>query len=116
MLLRAYAVLALITLGLLPLTGCIHDQAFSKAETALKDKDWDVAVAEYSHALAEHPQDAEIKLKLNMAKTFAARLHYEKAKKLQQKKDLQGAVTELLLATQLDPENTEADDVLMQVQ
>ena len=49
-------------------------QAFQNAELALKNKNWDIAVSEYSKALADNPDNAELKMKLNMAKMFASRL------------------------------------------
>jgi general secretion pathway protein D len=109
--------LALFCLVLtLLLSGCVHQSSFSKAEDALKNKDWDVAVAEYSAALKKEPNNPEIKLKLNMAKIFASRMHYEQAKKLMEKKNLQEAVIQLELATNLDPENKGAADLLLKVQ
>jgi general secretion pathway protein D len=105
-----YVVLALCV------SGCVHSSSFSKAEEALKNKDWDVAVAEYSAALKKEPNNPEIKLKLNMAKIFASRTHYEQAKRLLEKKNLQDAVIHLELATNLDPENKSAAELLLKVQ
>jgi general secretion pathway protein D len=85
--------------------GCARNLAFQRAENALKNKNWDVAVAEYSRALAENPNDPEIKLKFNMAKIFASRWHYEEAKRQLQAGKVQESLMEFELAAELDPEN-----------
>ena len=97
-------------------TGCVHNSHFSKAEEALKNKNWDVAVAEYAAALARDPNDPELKLKLNMAKIFASRQHYEEAKRLLEKNNLEQAVIQLEMANSLDPENKGAAQELARVQ
>lgn len=89
-------------------SGCVRTRPFLKAEEALKNKNWDVAVAEYSRALAQNPNDPEIKLKFNMAKIFAGRWHYEEGKRLLEEGKIQEAVMELELASDLDPENKAA--------
>ena len=73
-----------------------------------QNKNWDVAVAEYSRALVSDPNNPEIKLKLSMAKVFASRLHYEEAKRRLEEGKLQEAVMELALAIDLDPDNRTA--------
>jgi general secretion pathway protein D len=85
-----------------------RNQSFRDAEVALKNKNWDVAVAEYSRALVADPNNPEIKMKLNMSKVFASRWHYEEAKRRLEEDKLQEAVMELALATDLDPENKTA--------
>lgn len=89
--------------------GCTaRSRSFRNAEQALKNKNWDVAVAEYSRALTSDPNNAEIKLKLSMVKVFASRWHYEEAQRRLKEDKLQEAVMELALATDLDPENRTA--------
>jgi general secretion pathway protein D len=97
------------------LSSCASHQAFRDAEEALKNKNWDVAVAEYSRALSQNPNSPEIKMKLNMAKIFAARTHYEQAKRLLEAKDMEKAVIELEVASDLDPENKAVQDELDRV-
>lgn len=112
---RALASL-LILLSLL-FTGCVHqNDAFNLGEEALKNKNWDVAVAEYQRALAANPNDPEIHLKFNMAKVFAARQHYETATRMLNNKKIEDAVAELTVATNLDPDNSSAADLLAKVQ
>ena len=60
----------------------------------------------------ESPNDPEIQLKLNMAKIFSSRQHYEEAKRKLDSEQLQDAVVELEIAVNLDPDNREAVDAL----
>lgn len=101
---------------LLALSGCVHNSPFQMGEEALKNKNWDVAVSEYSKALVEHPNDPEITLKFNMAKVFSSRVHYENAKRLLDKNKVQEGVAELEVATGLDPDNKAASELLAKVQ
>jgi general secretion pathway protein D len=102
------SVLTALVISLLLLPSCTTNKTFKNAEVALKNKNWDVAVAEYSRALAADPNNPEIKLKLNMAKVFASRWHYEEAKRRQEEGKLQEAIMELSLAIDLDPDNKTA--------
>lgn len=99
-------------LALFLFAGCTGHHAFQDAEQALKNKNWDVAVAEYSRALMENPNDPEIQLKLNMAKIFSSRQHYEEATRKLANQQIQDAVVELEIAVNLDPDNSEAVDAL----
>jgi general secretion pathway protein D len=97
------------------IAACAGNQAFRNAERALKNKDWDIAVSEYEQALKKDPHNAELKMKFNMAKVFASRLHYELAKRQITNGNLEKAATELELAIALDPENKPALDELAKV-
>ncbi len=99
----------LVTALLLVLAlGCAGNQALRRAEKALKNKNWDVAVSEYEQALKNDPHNGELKLKFNMSRVFASRQHYEEAKKYIETTNLEKAATELELAVRLDPENRPA--------
>jgi general secretion pathway protein D len=101
--------IAAIFVAGLSIAGCsTKGRAFRNGEQALKNKNWDVAVAEYSRALAEDPNNPEVKLKFNMSKIFASRWHYEEAKRMLDQKKLQEALMELAVAVDLDPENKPA--------
>ena len=106
----------LIFLLLFAISGCAANQAFRNGEKALKNKQWDVAVSQYEQALKKDPDNAEIKLKFNMAKVFASRTHYEQAKRQIESKNLEKATIELELAVSLDPENKPAAEKLEEVQ
>jgi len=102
----------LLLLALSTLWACAGNRAFENAEEALKNKNWDVAVYEYQQAQNQDPNNPEIKLKLNMAKIFASRWHYEEAKRFVEKDNLEKATEQLTLATDLDPENKGAQEEL----
>ncbi|HSP05975.1 MAG TPA: FecR domain-containing protein, partial [Acidobacteriota bacterium] len=102
----------LVLLGLCLAVSCASNTAFRNAETALANKNWDVAVAEYSRAIAQDPNNGEIKLKLGMAKVFAARAHYAEAKRMEDAGKLQEAAMELEVAVDLDPDNKTAGEEL----
>ncbi|HET6266960.1 MAG TPA: secretin N-terminal domain-containing protein, partial [Acidobacteriota bacterium] len=106
----------LVFLCALCLSGCVHNhEAINNGDAALNKQQWDVAVAEYSRALALDPGNAELKLKFDMAKTHASREHYDKAKRFLAAHNMQETVAELEIATQLDPGNTAAIDLLNSV-
>ena len=94
---------------------CASNQAFRRAERALKNKDWDIAVSEYEQALKQDPHNAELKMKFNMAKVFASRQHYEIAKRHLGTGNLEKAAAELEIAIKLDPDNQPAVAELDQV-
>jgi len=98
--------------AMLTICACAGNRAFQNAEEALKNKNWDVAVYEYQQAQNKDPNNPEIKLKLNMAKIFASRWHYEEAKRFLEKDNLEKAAEQLEVATELDPENRGAQEEL----
>ena len=79
---RTFRGILVFALLILTAGSCSRNRSFSTAEQALKNKNWDLAVHEYEQALQQDPNNVEIKLKFNMAKVFASRLHYEEAKRL----------------------------------
>ena len=107
----AVATLALTT----TLFSCTSYNAFSKARTAEKEKNWDVAVAEYERAVEVAPDNSHYKVGLERAKREASRVHFEKGKTLMAAaREAQGidqlrlaqlASTELQLTVKLDPSN-----------
>lgn len=110
---RCGAWILLFVLVLIPSFSCSsRKNAFRNAEAALENKNWDVAVAEYSRALAQDPENVEIKMKLNMARVFASRLHYEEARRHLDKNEVEDAAIQLELAVDLDPDNKAAVDQL----
>ena len=97
------------------LFSCSNKQHFDLAEKALQNKNWDVAVYEYSQALLKSPDNPEIKVKLRMVQVLASRSHYDEAKSLLEQNKLPEAVGQLELSLQLDPENKSAADELTRV-
>jgi general secretion pathway protein D len=99
----------------LTLLSCTSYNAFQKAKTAEKTKDWDQAVIEYGKALDVDPSNSLYQIDLSRAKLEASRLHFQKGKSLRasalnargedQIRLTRLAATELELVIKLDPTN-----------
>ncbi len=99
----------------LPLLSCASYNAYEKARTAEKLKNWDDAVIEYQKALEVDPQNLRYRVSLQRAKLEASRVHFEKGKTLRtaamqsvgpdQLRLAQLASAELELTVKLDPSN-----------
>ena len=76
------------------LSGCAAQRAFRKGENAVHASDWDAAVTYFTVALQANPDNGEYKVNLKRAQEEAARMHAEKARELEQKDDLEAALTE----------------------
>ena len=66
----------------LPLFSCASYNAYEKAKTAEKLKNWDDAVIEYQKALEVDPDNLRYRVYLQRAKREASRVHFEKGKTL----------------------------------
>jgi general secretion pathway protein D len=94
---------------------CASYNAYQRAQTAEKMKNWDEAVVEYEKALDLNPESVRTKIELQRAKLEASRVHFEKGKTLRAAADAatgdeqvrlaQLAATELQLTVKLDPTN-----------
>jgi general secretion pathway protein D len=99
----------------LTLLSCTSYNAFQKAKTAEKTKDWDQAVIEYEKALDVDPSNSLYQIDLSRAKLEASRVHFQKGKSLRasalnargedQIRLTRLAATELELVIKLDPTN-----------
>ncbi len=90
------------------LTGCAAGRAFRRGQEAVRVGDWDQAVTYFTKALQEDPDNAEYKIHLQRAQEEASRVHIEKAKDLEKKDQLDGALAEYRRALQLDSTNRTA--------
>ena len=94
---------------------CAGHNAYQKARSAEKTKDWDVAVVEYEKALEIDPENSQYRISLDRARREASRVHFEKGKTLRaaaletkgadQLRLAQLAAAELQLTVKLDPTN-----------
>ncbi|HYR28264.1 MAG TPA: secretin N-terminal domain-containing protein, partial [Thermoanaerobaculia bacterium] len=94
---------------------CTSYNAYKAAQTAERDKNWDVAVIEYEKALEVDPGNRQYKVALDRARREASRAHFTKGKSLfasaaaargaDQFRLVQMAMTELQLTVKLDPTN-----------
>jgi general secretion pathway protein D len=111
---RLSRIAALLLISTLTLS-CASYNAYKTAQTAERDKNWDVAVIEYEKALEIDPGNREYKIALDRARREASRAHFSKGKSLHaaavnargadQIRLTQMAITELQLTVKLDPTN-----------
>ncbi|HEX7085118.1 MAG TPA: secretin N-terminal domain-containing protein [Vicinamibacterales bacterium] len=99
---------ALLLLTLLA-TGCAAGQAFKRGQAAERVDDYDRAVAEYSQALREDPDNQDIRLALNRVKLRASELHFNRGRRLSATGKYEEALVELQIAAELNPTNGEVD-------
>ncbi len=96
--------IALLVLGAL-VSGCSAGRSFRKGRESARTGDWDTAVQHYTEALQANPDSAEYKIELERAMQNAARDHITKARELEQRDQLDGALIEYKKAVQMDGSN-----------
>jgi type II secretory pathway component GspD/PulD (secretin) len=101
---------AALVLALAVVAGCAAGQAYSRAEQAARAGDWDAAVQYYTEALQEDPTSPVYRIGLERARLAASRGHLDKARELEDKGDLEGAMGEYQRAAMFDPTNRQASD------
>jgi len=95
--------------------GCASSGAMHRAEAAEQRQDYDVAVAEYTNILREHPDDATVRLGLERAKIRASSDHYRAGRRLEATGKLDQALVEFELALELNPTSSEVEAALRSV-
>jgi len=96
--------IALVVLAAL-VSGCAAGRSFRKGRESARTGDWDTAVQHYTEALQASPDNAEYKIELERAMQNAARDHITRARELEQKDQLDGALIEYKKAVEMDPSN-----------
>ena len=96
--------IALVVLAAL-VSGCAAGRSFRKGRESARTGDWDTAVQHYTEALQASPDNAEYKIELERAMQNAARDHITKARELEQKDQLDGALIEYKKAVEMDGSN-----------
>jgi len=86
-------------------SGCAAGRSFRKGRDAARAGDWDTAVQHYTQALQANPDNAEYKIELERAMQNAARDHISRARDLEQKDQLDGALIEYKKAVEMDASN-----------
>jgi general secretion pathway protein D len=90
-------------------------QTASAGNEAFQHQNWDAAVYHYLQALADDPDNVEYKMQLAFARQKAAKKHFDNGLMLRKLGRLLAARNELQMATQLDPSNQYAAQVLEDV-
>jgi len=82
-------------------SGCATSGAFKKGQTAARAGEWDLAVEQFTKAVHDKPDNSEYKINLRRAQEEAARAHATKARDLEEKDELEAALTEYRRALDL---------------
>ena len=91
------------------LAGCVTTTALTQAQHAESMRDYDLAVAQYTKALREHPDDRDARTGLGRAKLRASEAHFLRGRQLFSAGHYEDAVVELQLAAELNPSNPDVD-------
>lgn len=111
---RRFSAAAAIALAVL-LSGCATSRALKQARLADQRQDYDVAVAQYTAAVKQHPENREAQLGLERAKLRASNWHVYRGKRLYSQGKYDDAMVELQIAVELNPTNTDAERQLQDV-
>jgi general secretion pathway protein D len=101
---RLSAGCALLLMLAFLLTGCASGKrSYSSGEQAIQDRNYDLAVAEFSEAVQADPSNAEFRARLATARGRAAWFHLENGRELKTEKKYVEASSEFRLAIALNP-------------
>ena len=87
---------------------CAATQAFQRGNNAAMQLDWDLAVTYYAEAVKAEPDRVDYKMALDRAKLAAAQVHFEKARNLEARDQLDLALMEYRTVVELQPGSQEA--------
>jgi general secretion pathway protein D len=105
-------VLAAVLAAALASEGCAAKWAYRKGKQEAEKGNWDLAVARFTKALREDPDNIGYKIALERAKVQASRYHYAEGKKHLAAGQLERAADEFDIATKYDPSNQSVLDEL----
>lgn len=99
---------AAIVLAAMLLSACGTSRAYRRGMEAARTGDWDLAVQHYTRAVQEYPDRPEYKIALERAQQTASNTHFDAAKVLDEKGDLENAIAEYRRAIEFNPSNRQA--------
>src|SRR5687768_13748283 len=105
-----------LVLALALLTGCAAGRAFSRGEDRARVGDWDAAVSYFRTAVLADPDKPEYRIALERAMLNASRFHFDNARALEAKDQLDAALQEYRRTIEFDPGNTQAFDRVVQLE
>ena len=105
-----------LLLALALLTGCAAGRAFQRGEERARVGDWDSAVTYYRQAMQAKPNQPEYRIALERAMLSASRVHFDAARQLEAKDQLDAALQEYRRTVEFDPGNTQAIDKIVQLE
>lgn len=98
------------------LAGCATGGAFVRAgERAEQVQDYDRAVAEYTRALQEDPENTTARLALERARLRSSQEHFSRGRRFEATGRLDEALVELQLAAEMNPGSADIDELLRNV-
>ena len=105
---RRLTKVAALFLAIALLTGCAAGRAFRRGEDRARVGDWDSAVTYYRTAVQADPDKPEYRIALERAMLNASRQHFDNARALEAKDQLDAALLEYRRTVEFDPGNTQA--------
>jgi len=97
-----------ILLAVALVAGCAAARSYRHGQAAMRAGDWDAAVAHFRRALQEEPDKPEYRIALERASSAAARAHFDRARELEAKDQLDLAAAAYKKAAEFDPSNRQA--------
>jgi general secretion pathway protein D len=102
---RRYAAMLAVVALAAAVAGCAASAAYSKATTAAKAGEWDVAVDQYRRALEADPNNPEYRIALQRAMGSAAQDYAEKGRIAELRGQIDEALKNYRRASEFDPAN-----------
>jgi general secretion pathway protein D len=94
---------------------CATASVVGKARQAEQAQDYDRAVAQYTQALRERPDGADLRLSLGRARLRASEYHFNRGRRMASAGKLEEAAAELQIAAEMNPTSEEVDRELQAV-
>jgi general secretion pathway protein D len=113
---RRHAKVAALVLAVALLSGCAAGRAFRRGEDRARVGDWDAAVTYYRQAVQADPDTAEYRIALERAMLNASREHFDTARALEAKDQLDAALLEYRRTVEFDPGNRQAAEKVVQLE
>jgi tetratricopeptide (TPR) repeat protein len=98
------------------LAGCAAGMAYRKGQEQSRLGDWDTAVAYYRQAVQADPDKPEYRIALERAMLSASHVHYNTARQLEEKDQLDAALLEYRKVAEFDPANRQAAEKVVQLE
>ncbi|HKY21515.1 MAG TPA: hypothetical protein VJM31_09870 [Vicinamibacterales bacterium] len=105
-----------LVLALALLIGCAAGRAFRRGEDRARVGDWDAAVTHYRKAVQADPRKTDYRIALERAMINASRVHFDTARQLEAKDQLDAALLEYRRTVEFDPSNRQALEKAVQLE
>ena len=112
---RKSRLVCLVVLSTFLLSGCAVATAARNGQRAEQIRDYDRAVFEYTKALSDNPDNRDARQALDRVKLRAAQEHYTRGRRLEAAGNLDEALMEFQLASELNPGWGDVEDALRSI-